>query len=117
MTPAAVHPVRVAVAVLLALSLGACGHPVPPEKAAYVGEWQGTGMELSIEPDGSVYYKRVQAGTSRSLDLPLKEFQGHNFVVGVGPLTTTFEVSSPPHQDGEQWKMTVDGVELTRLRQ
>ena len=108
------HAARAALAILLVFSLLACGKPVPPDKAAFVGEWHGTGVELSIEQDGAVYYKRVQAGTSKTIDLPLKEFQGDNFVVGVGPLTTTFEVSSPPHQDGEFWKMTVEGVEVTR---
>lgn len=51
---------------------------------------------------------------NKSIDAPLKEFQGDNFVVGVGPIATTFVVSARPHQDGSAWKMTVDGVELTK---
>lgn len=34
---------------------------------------------------------------------PLKTFKGDDFVVAAGP-----------HRDGAAWKMTVDGVELTR---
>ncbi|MFO1217640.1 MAG: hypothetical protein U1E89_04565 [Burkholderiaceae bacterium] len=103
----------VSAASLLA-SLTACGQPVPAEKAAYVGDWHGTGMDLYIDQDGTVAYKRYGGGSSRSLELPLREFQGDDFVVGVGPLSTTFQVSVPPHQDGTGWKMTVDGVELHR---
>jgi hypothetical protein len=29
-------------------------------------------------------------------------------------MTATFVVGNPPRQDGDQWKMTVDGVELTK---
>jgi hypothetical protein len=45
----------------------------------------------------------------------LKEFTGDDFSVGIGPMTTTFDVSKPPHQDKDgSWRMTVDGLELTR---
>lgn len=101
------------VSALLAL-LGACGVPVPSDKAAYVGEWQQPSMYLLITQDGSVRYKRLEGGASKSVEAPLKGFQGDNFEVGVGPVTTTFIVNKPPHQDGDKWKMTVDGVELTK---
>ena len=38
------------------ISLAGCGKPVPPEKAAYVGEWQEKTMYLLITQDGSVKY-------------------------------------------------------------
>lgn len=110
------HPLLAAA--LLALSLlGACAEPVPVEKLDYVGEWRGFAMALLITPDGSVAYKRLKNGVTTSISGPLKRFEGDNFVVGFGPLSTTFEVSVPPHQDGADWKMTVDGVELTRLQE
>jgi len=101
---------------LTLLALGGCAKPVPAEKASYVGEWSGTGMALLITKDGSVGYRRLQGGVKKSIDAPLEEFQGDNFVVGVGPISTTFVVTVPPHLDGTAWKMTVDGVELTRKR-
>lgn len=107
---------RAFIAVLLVLVLAGCSKPLPPEKAAYAGEWQGLGMSLMITPDGSVAYKRMKGGVTTSVDGPLKEFQGNNFLVGLGPLTTTFVVSVPPHEAGGVWKMTVDDVELTRRR-
>ena len=103
-----------AASLLMLLTLAACAKPVPPEKAAYVGEWRGTAMALLITQDGSVAYRRLYQGVNKSINAPLEEFQGDNFVVGVGPLSTTFVVSVPPHLDGTLWKMTVDGVELTR---
>lgn len=61
-----------------------------------------------------IYQYRQEGPFDKSIDGPLKQFEGDNFVVGVGPISTTFLVTAPPHQDGGQWKMTVDGVELTR---
>jgi hypothetical protein len=104
------------IVLLLAAMLAACGKPVPQEKAAYVGEWRAPAMVLLITQDGSVSYKRMEGGASKSIDAPLKAFEGNNFVVGIGPLSTTFAVSVPPHRDGTMWKMTVDGVELTRTK-
>jgi hypothetical protein len=98
-------------------SLSGCGKPVPPEKAAYVGEWQDKLMYLLITQDGSVVYKRLEAGVSKSIEGPLKGFHGDSFDVGVGPISTEFKVSVPPHKEGEAWKMVVDGVELTKTDQ
>jgi len=105
---------KIIVPLLLALSLFGCGKPVPPEKSAYVGEWQEKTMYLLITQDGSVRYKRLKGGASTSIQGPLKGFEGNNFEVGIGPLTTKFLVGKPPHQDGERWKMVVDGVELIK---
>jgi hypothetical protein len=71
-------------------------------------------MKLLILQDGSVQYERLKSGGKTSVTGPLKEFRGDDFVVGIGPLTTTFVVSSPPRRDGDGWKMVVDGVALTR---
>ena len=96
------------------LCLLGCGKPVPPDKSAYVGEWQTKTMYLLITQDGSVRYKRLKSGATTSVEGPLKGFVGDNFEVGVGPFATTFVVNRPPHQDDDQWKMTVDNVELTK---
>lgn len=101
---------------LLFLLLIACSNPLPPEKMNYVGEWQGIGMDLVITADGSVGYERYQEGSKTEINAPLQAFDGNNFIVGVGFISTTFEVSKPPYQDDGIWRMTVDGVELTRVR-
>jgi hypothetical protein len=71
-------------------------------------------MRLVITPGGRVVYKRQKEGGNVEVDAPIKQFEGDNFLVGVGPITTTFVVSKPPQQVDGKWKMTVDGVELTR---
>jgi hypothetical protein len=72
-------------------------------------------MYLLIQRDGGVSYERRRGAGKTTLDLPLKRFDGPDFVVGIGPFSTTFKVSRPPYQDSTgRWKMVVDGVELTR---
>lgn len=107
---------RTLIALLLTLTLIACGQPVPPDKAAYVGEWQGLAMSLLITQDGSVAYRRLEGGVNKSIDAPLKAFEGNDFIVGVGPMKTKFVVSVPPHAEGDTWQMTVDGVVLTKVQ-
>jgi hypothetical protein len=101
-------------ALLLSLPGLAAASPVPPEKSAYVGEWQGQGYQLSIQQDGKVHYKRKKDGSNINLDIELQGFNGDNFEAGIPLVHTTFVVSQPPHLDKGKWKMTVDGVELTR---
>ena len=105
---------KTAVLLLLGLALLGCGKPVPAEKSSYVDEWEEKTMYLLITQDGSIRYKRLKGGATTSIDAPLKGFEGNNFVAGVGPMTTTFVVSKPPYQDGDKWKMVVDGVVLTK---
>ncbi len=71
-------------------------------------------MELLITRDSKVHYKRRRSRGETSVNGPLQKFKGDDFSVGFLFLSTTFVVSKPPHQEGEKWKMTVDGVELTR---
>ena len=101
--------------------LSACGQQVPDDKAAYVGAWHAQGMDLELTREGTVHYKRVWRNTglgttTTKINAPLQRFEGDNFVVGILFLTTTFEVSTPPHQEAGTWKMVVDGVELNRAR-
>lgn len=102
-------------ALIAATGLAGCGKPVPPEHAAYVGDWRSQHMRLRITPDGRVEYKRVEGRMSTSVSAPIQRFDGPHFEVGIGPLTTRFNVSAPPHDDGDGGaRMTVDGVELVR---
>lgn len=106
---------RFLILAVLVMLLSACAKPLPPERSAYAGHWQSQTMNLLITQEGSVEYKRADGGTSTSVNGPLQKFEGDNFVVGIGPFGTTFVVSAPPHEDGGEWTMVVDGVELTRV--
>lgn len=115
---------RISLVILIAAlpMLSACGQPVADDKGAYVGEWHAQAMDVEITKDGTVHYKRVRLDsaiadtTTTTVNAPLRRFEGDNFVVGIPFLSTTFEVSAPPHQAAGAWKMVVDGVELTRVR-
>jgi hypothetical protein len=105
---------KILVALVILFALCACSKPVPPEKSAYVGEWQQKNMYLLITQEGQLTYKRVDGHTTTSMDVPIKRFDGDNIEAGIGPMSSVFVVSKPPYQDGGKWKMVVDGVELTR---
>ena len=98
---------------IVALAVG-CAKPIAPERMAYVGDWQAKNMRLTITAAGEVHYLRVDGGSRKTIDAPLKAFEGDDFIVGVGPISTKFVVSKPPRREGNVWKMTVDGVEVTR---
>lgn len=105
------------VALASILLLTACSDPLPQDRLDYAGMWQSHEMALLILADGSVSYKRLKNGGTTSINGPLKEFDGDNFVVGIGPMATTFTVTEPPHQVDGQWQMVVDGVRLTKVEQ
>ena len=103
--------------VLISIILAACSKPIPDERFDYVGEWQSKEMYLLILKDGTVSYKRLKNGGTTSVNGPLKEFKGNDFVVGFSFLTTTFDVSQKPTKIDNKWKMTVDGVQLTKTEE
>ena len=110
---------KTAIAALLlstALLLAGCSEPIAPEKVAYAGEWRGENVQLVITLEGAVQYERRSGASKVSVNAPIQRFEGDNFVVGVGPFNTTFVVSKPPHLVDGQYRMVVDGVELTRTR-
>lgn len=51
-----------------------------------------------------------------TIEGPIRRFEGDNSVVGIPLLSDTFVVSKPPYQEAEKWRMTVDGVNLARVR-
>jgi len=111
------HTLRAAIlaACLLPLAAHAEPVPVPADKLAYVGDWQGKDMRIQMGKDGKVKYKRDRPGKQLDLSVDLQGFHGDNFDVGAAFVRSTFVVSKPPHREGDKWKMTVDGVELTRV--
>ncbi|MEI8665125.1 hypothetical protein P4S81_09780 [Pseudoalteromonas sp. B28] len=91
-----------------------CSKPLPENKLPYVGEWQSKEMYLLILADGTVSYKRLKNGGSTSINAPLKEFVGDDFIVGLAFFTTTFDVTKAPYQEEGKWFMIVDGVILSK---
>jgi len=103
-----------AVTLLAAQSCFADPVPVPAAKGDYVGDWAGDRMRLNIQKDGRIQYKRERTGGKIDLTIELQAFDGDNFEAGTSFIHSTFVVSKPPHREQGKWRMTVDGVELTR---
>jgi hypothetical protein len=104
---------RVALLWLL-LALVACAQPVPVDQRDYIGHWQGEGVLLVIQATGHADYSRVRDSRRTSVEGPAHSFTTRGFKIGIGPLSAGFRVQSPPMQVNGDWRMTVDGVELTR---
>jgi hypothetical protein len=94
--------------------LFACSKPLPPDKVNYAGNWQEKSIHLIISREGKVNYQRRQGSGTASVNAPILRFEGNDFLVGIGPVHTTFVVQRPPYEEHGQWKMRVDGVELIR---
>ena len=91
----------------------------PADKRDYIGDWRGQfdggTMKLNIGSDGSVNYERKKGSGSKSISGgKITKFDGDDFEVKVLLMSTTFKVEKPPYQDGDTWRMVVDGVELSR---
>ncbi|MBW8367602.1 MAG: hypothetical protein K0M70_07070 [Arenimonas sp.] len=105
---------RHAALLLLLLTLAACTQPLPVDKRDYIGHWQGEGVRLVIQTDGQASYERVKDKRRMSINGPTHSFTTDGFKIGIGPLSARFKVSSAPAQTDGKWRMTVDGVVLTR---
>ncbi len=99
---------------LALLALAACTEPLPVDKADYIGHWRGEGVRLVIGADGQADYEKAKGQRRTSIKGPAHTFSTDGFKIGIGPLSATFTVQSPPTLSEGTWRMTVDGVELTR---
>lgn len=99
----------------LLVALAGCAVTIPADKSSYVGEWEGERAYLLLTRDGHVYYERFKGPLINSLEGRLKGFKGDDVQVGFGPLAMTIVVNTPPYQDGDDWKMVVNEMELVRI--
>ena len=113
--------IRLMTVLLITATVASCGMKgikVPADKLDYVGLWTSLEVRLFIHANGRVEYEKNTGGSKKSISAPIQKFEGNNFVVGALGINTTFVVSETPHRDSSGvWKMTVDGVELTRTIQ
>ncbi len=103
---------------VVACSSGSKDPAIPDDKKDYVGDWRGQfpngSMKLNISSDGGVNYERITGSNTKTISGgKISKFDGNDFEVTVLLVSTTFKVQEPPHRDGDKWKMTVDGVELS----
>ena len=73
-------------------------------------------MRLVIFSGGRVDYRRASgAGGATTVQALIQKFEGNDFIAGLAFFYMRFVVSKPPTLQNGVWKMTVDGVELTRM--
>jgi|GEM_PF-2975072 len=99
---------------LLGLTGVAAAVPVPADKQAYVGEWTGNGVELSISAGGAVTYKQTNGAYSKSLSGSLIEFVGPSLRIDAFIVKGMVNVEEAPHEDRGVWVMTVGGAKVMR---
>jgi hypothetical protein len=113
-------------AILLGLWMTVVGPTrLPPGKEAYAGTWLADGVALTITPGSVLHDKRQRiprAGeaegtfsyTTSETNLRIVQMDADGFTAGRLLLASHYVVNRPPTKVGGEWKMTVDGIELTR---
>jgi hypothetical protein len=72
-------------------------------------------MRVTIRANGTLdYERRAKLGTVGVTGSRFA-FGTDEIVVGVWPFTTAFRIDAAPHRDGQVLKLTLDGIELTRV--
>src|SRR5215510_3437915 len=124
-----------------ALLLTACGEKAPPVKltaaqAAYFGSWEHAGsdygnniesdnMLLVFNPDSTVSYKRCinhMSGHNYTTlpDAHIESFTDKQLVFTGGiaflNFTRKLPIGSPPHTEGDETWMEMDGLKLRKLK-
>jgi hypothetical protein len=107
--------IGLSITLLSALMLGGCKEAlveIPSDKVDYVGKWEGPGVTLVISADGGLAYEYLDTGSKICLVTPLVGFEDNSF--DVVAWFVSFDVTVPPHQENDTWKMVMNGVELTK---
>ena len=83
-------------------------------KKAYVGDWHGEDSHLAIDADGNVKFEKHGAGGSnQTYTAPVAAFVGNDIELKI-MINVIIKVTRPPHQVGDHWEMTADGIAFTR---
>ena len=99
---------------LCVLLVGCSPDPIPQDQMVYVGVWQGGNVFLEIDADGNASYAKLMEGASETVDAPVKQIGDGKIVIGYLFVTKTLELTKPPYEEDDEWKMIIDGVTLTK---
>jgi hypothetical protein len=109
------RPLTLALTIALAFTFTAAhAAPIPPDKLAYVGEWEGHGVTLIVTESGSVTLKKAYGGSNTSMSGLFSAFEGNDIKVSVFVTTFTVKIQEAPYQDRGVWLMTVEGAKVLR---
>ena len=112
----------VVLAVTLACKGGSSSTSTKPQEPAsalastkkdYAGDWEGGGVTLHVGDD-DVDYEKTSGSTKTQYEGKLDHFDGDDIVIKILIADATLKVQSPPAETGGEWKMTVEGTEVTR---
>jgi hypothetical protein len=103
----------VAIGVLLA-SFQTWAAPIPEDKRALVGDWEGHGINLTITEGGQITFKKQSGSFSKSISGFFTGFEGNDLKVNAFITTLTIHIQEPPHQDRGVWVMTVEGDKVLK---
>jgi hypothetical protein len=78
----------------------------------YVGEWSASNVKLSIAENGTISYEKT-GGMNKKYSGTINGFRGDNIEV-FALVTVTLDVQRAPHLDGDTWKMTIEGDEVSK---
>lgn len=85
-------------------------------RRAWVGDWEGNGATLHIEPKGYLTFTKKSGGSNASYNGPIDHFEGDDIILNIVVSTVTLEVQKPPHTDADgKARMTIEGVEVTQF--
>lgn len=103
---------------LIIAMLSACSSPLPSDKLNYAGKWisADSRVRLTISENGRVEYNNDQMHMKTAVSAPIKDFSKSGFATGLGPISTNFDVKTPPYQDNQgNWFMNVNGFTLAKI--
>lgn len=85
-------------------------------RRAWVGNWEGPGATLHIEPKGYLTFSKKSGTANESYSGPIDHFEGNDIVVNVVVSNVTLNVQSAPHTDPDgKTRMTIENVEVTQF--
>jgi hypothetical protein len=85
-------------------------------RRAWVGDWEGGGATLHIEPKGYLTFTKKKGGSNETYNGPIDHFEGNDILLNIVVSTVTLEVQTPPHTDPDgKARMTIEGTEVTQV--
>ena len=97
-----------------ALLAAACATPIPVEREAFIGAWDGPGLLLVITPDGWMHYARVKPRSTSTYRGPVRELTDDAIVGSAFLFRVRLPVAAGPYYDGVRWRMEIDGIAMVK---
>ena len=84
------------------------------EQKKYIWNWKGDWVNLIINKNFYIDYKKNKWNFNSSVSWPIISFNKENFSVWFSFLKKTFKIDKTPHKELWLWKMTIDWNKLSK---